>query len=80
MNHRWEDFFIGKFLYTAPHVARVHAIMNKIWNQGDKNMQIDVHVVDDTTIKFKVLNPLTRARILKRGMWNIGNIPLVGTK
>lgn len=51
-------------------MARVHAIMNKIWNQGDKNMQIDVHAVDDTTMKFKVLNPLMRARILKRGTWN----------
>lgn len=40
-------------------------------------MQIDVRVVDETTMKFKVLNPMMRARILRRGMWNIGNIPMV---
>lgn len=78
-NHLWEDYLIGKFLDT-PHVAKVHAIVSKMWNQGDKSTQIDVHIVDDTTMKFKVLNPLMRARILKRGMWNIGNIPMVVQK
>lgn len=53
--------------------------MNKIWTQGEAK-HIDVHVVDDTTMKFKVSNPAMRARILRRGMWNIGNIPLVVTK
>lgn len=75
----WEDYLIGKFLDTAPHVARVHAIVNRIWNQGESK-QIDVHIVDDTTMKFKVQNPTMRARILKRGMWNIGSVPLVVTK
>lgn len=31
-------------------------------------------------MKFKVSSPAMRARILRRGMWNIGNIPLVVTK
>ena len=31
-------------------------------------------------MKFKVSNPAVRARILRGGMWNIGNIPLVVTK
>lgn len=75
----WDDYLIGKFLDTAPHVAKVHAIVNRIWNQGDSK-QIDVHIVDDTTMKFKVQNPMMRARILKRGMWNVGNVPLVVTK
>ena len=70
---------IGKFLDTAPHVARVHAIVNKIWTQGEQK-QIDVHIVDNTTMKFRVSNPVMRARILRRGMWNIGNVPLVVTK
>ncbi|XP_009114438.1 uncharacterized protein LOC103839703 [Brassica rapa] len=30
--------------------------------------------------KFKILNPIMRARILRRGMWNIANILLVVTK
>lgn len=76
----WDDYLIGKFLDTAPHVARVHAIVNRIWNQGETKQQIDVHVVDDTTMKFKVMNPVMRARIVKRGMWNIGNVPLVVMK
>ena len=37
--------------------------MNKIWIQGEAK-QIDVHVVDDTIMKFKVSNPAKRARIL----------------
>lgn len=76
----WEDYLIGKFLDTAPHVARVHSIVNRIWNQGEPKKQIDVHIVDETTMKFKVQNPAMRARILKGGMWNIGNVPLVVTK
>lgn len=79
-NHLWDDYLIGKFLDTAPHIARVHAIVNKIWNLGDKSTKIEVHGVDETTMKFKVSNPVMRARILKRGMWNIGNIPLIMTK
>ena len=78
-NHLWEDYLIGKFLDTAPHIARVHAIVNKIW-QGGKSQQIEVHEVDATTMKFRVSDPLMRARILRRGMWNIGNIPLIVTK
>lgn len=78
-NPLWEDYLIGKFLDTAPHIARVHATVNRIWTQGEQK-QIDVHIVDDTTMKFKVINPAMRARILRRGMWNIGNVPLVVTK
>ncbi|XP_056857118.1 uncharacterized protein LOC108835054, partial [Raphanus sativus] len=79
-NQLFDDFLIGKFLDSAPHIARVHAIVNRIWNQGDGFQKIEVFAVDSTTMKFKVLNPLMRSRILKRGMWNIGNIPLVVTK
>lgn len=80
VNHLWEDYLIGKFLDTAPHVGRIHATVNRIWNQGDKKVLIDVHVIDETTMKFKVMDPGMRARILKRGMWSIGNIPMVITK
>ena len=80
VNHLWEDYLIGKFLDNVPHIAKVHATVNRIWNQGDKKMLIDVHVVDETTMKFKVTDPTIRARVLKRGMWSIGNIPMVITK
>lgn len=29
VNPLWEDFLIGKFLDTAPHIARIHAVVNK---------------------------------------------------
>lgn len=76
-NHLWDDFLIGRFLDTAPHIARVHSIVNKIWSQGEK---IEVYEVDTTTMKFRVSDSNMRARILRRGMWNIGNVPLVVTQ
>ena len=79
-NPLWEDFLIGKFLDSAPHIARIHAVVNKIWREGGKGQLVEVHEVDATTMKFKVPDPAMRARILRRGMWNIGNIPLVVTK
>lgn len=80
VNHLWEDYLIGKFLDTAPHIAKIHATVNRIWNQRGKKELIDVHIVDGTTMKFKVMNPMMRERILKRGMWSIGNVPMVITK
>lgn len=41
---------------------------------------MEVYEVDPTTMKFRVSDAAMRARILKRGMWNIGNIPLVVAK
>lgn len=79
-NPLWEDFLIGKFLDSAPHIARIHAVVNKIWREGGKGQLVEVYEVDSTTMKFRVPDPQMRARILRRGMWNIGNIPLVVTK
>lgn len=79
-NPLWEDFLIGKFLDLAPHIAKVHAIVNKIWTQGESSQRIEVFEVDSTTMKFRISNSMLRARILRRGMWNIANIPLVVTK
>lgn len=41
---------------------------------------IEVQEVDATTMKFRITSSTVRARVLRRGMWNIGNIPLVVTK
>lgn len=73
----WEDFLIGRFLEKAPHIAKVHAIVNKIWALSDKAQMIDVYQINSTTMKFKVSNPITRNRIIKRAMWNIAEIPVV---
>ncbi|KAL0670789.1 hypothetical protein Bca4012_033493 [Brassica carinata] len=76
----WEDFLIGRFLEKAPHIAKVHAIVNKIWALGDKSQMIDVYEINSTTMKFKVSNPITRNRIIRRAMWNIAEIPVVMAK
>ncbi|KAL1223003.1 hypothetical protein V5N11_019498 [Cardamine amara subsp. amara] len=46
----WEDFLVGRFSSEAPHVAKIHVIVNKIWNLGDKSIKIDVFKVNETTI------------------------------
>ena len=76
----WDDFLIGKFLDTAPHIAKVHSIVNKIWTLNDKNQKIDVFEVNATTMKFRILNQADKNRILRRGMWNLAGIPVVMTK
>lgn len=76
----WEDFLIGKFLDTTPHIAKVHAIVNKIWNLNDKTQRIEVFEVNATSMKFRIMNQADRNRILRRGMWNLAGIPVVLTK
>lgn len=76
----WEDFIMGKFLDKAPHVAKVHAIVNKIWSMGDKTQMIDVFVINSNTMKFRVTNMAARTRILRRCMWNLAGIPVVMSK
>lgn len=76
----WEDFLIGKFLAAAPHVAKVHVIVNKIWTLGDKSIKVDVFEVNETTVKFRIRNSSVRARVLRREMWNIANIPTIVSK
>ena len=41
---------------------------------------MEVYEIDSTTMKFRVSDAAMRARILRRGKWNIGNIPLVVAK
>lgn len=76
----WEDFLIGRFTSAAPHVAKIHVIVNKIWNLGDKNIKIDVYGVNDTTVKFRIRNVSARLRALRRGMWNICEQPMIVSK
>lgn len=77
----WENFLIGRFLSTsAPHVAKVHVIINKIWSLGDKTVKIDAYEVNTTTIKFRIRESMIRDRVLRRGMWNIADIPMVVSK
>lgn len=76
----WDDLLEGRFLAKAPHVARIHYIVNRIWPLGDKSIKIDVYEVNEVTVKFRIKDEATRKRVLRRGMWNIVNIPLVLSK
>ncbi|KAL0816015.1 hypothetical protein Bca101_072459 [Brassica carinata] len=76
----WDDLIEEKFMGTAPHVAKIHAIVNKIWPLGSQAIRIEVFEVDKTIVKFRIKDANTRARILRHGMWNIANIPMVVLK
>lgn len=76
----WDDFIVGKFLDTAPHIAKIHSIVSKIWTLNDKAQKIEAFEVNETTMKFRVPNLADRRRILRRGMWNLAGVPVVMTK
>ncbi|KAG2278063.1 hypothetical protein Bca52824_060618 [Brassica carinata] len=76
----WDDLLEGRFLAPAPHVAKIHIIVNKIWPLGDQSIKIDVFPVNEVTVKFRIKDMATRKRILRRGMWNIANIPMILSK
>ena len=76
----WEDFVVGKFLDPAPHVAKVHMVLNKIWRYGDPSVKVEVYEVNDTTMRFKVSSSKAREKILRRGMWNIVGVPMIVSK
>ncbi|XP_018463618.1 uncharacterized protein LOC108834792 [Raphanus sativus] len=76
----WDDFVVGKFLDLAPHMAKVHMVVNKIWSYGEKDSKVDVYDVNATTMRFRISNPKIREKVLKRGMWNIVGVPMVVTK
>nr|XP_018439216.1 PREDICTED: uncharacterized protein LOC108811635 [Raphanus sativus] len=76
----WDDFLIGKFLDVAPHIAKVHAIVNKIWTLNNKAQKVEVFEVNETMMKFRILNNADKNRVLRRGMWNIAGVPVVLTK
>ncbi|KAF8113095.1 hypothetical protein N665_0057s0045 [Sinapis alba] len=76
----WEDFLIGKFLEKSPHIAKVHAIVNKIWALGDKSQMIEVFPINATTMKFCICKSVLQNRVLRRGMWNLAEVPVVMVK
>lgn len=76
----WEDFVIGKFFDLAPHVVKVHMVLNKIWRYGDPSTKVEVYEVNATTMRFKVSSHKAREKILRRGMWNIVGVPKIVSK
>lgn len=76
----WEDFVVGKFLDQAPHVAKVHTVLNRIWRYGDLDTKVEVYEVNTTTMRFKISSHKAREKVLRRGMWNILGVPMVVSK
>ncbi|XP_048636569.1 uncharacterized protein LOC125609299 [Brassica napus] len=76
----WEDFIVEKFLDLVPHVAKVHMVLNKIWSYSELDSKVEVYEVNATTMRFRVSNPKARAKVLRRGMWNIAGVPMVVAK
>ena len=54
----WDDFLVGKFLAKALFVGGIHALVNKIWTLRDKSVRIDVFVVNQTTVRFRIKDDL----------------------
>lgn len=50
----WEDLLVGQFITKAPHVAKIHVIVNKIWPLGDKSVKIDAIVVSEKMVKIRI--------------------------
>lgn len=71
---------MGRFLSATLHIAKIHVIVNKIWLIEDKSVKIDVFVVSDKMVKFRIRDAEVRSRILRRGMWNIADIPMLVSK
>lgn len=67
----WEDFIVGNFLDLAPHIAKVHIVVNKIWSYRETSSKVDVFDVDATTMRFRVLNPKAQEKIPKNGACEI---------
>lgn len=64
----------------APHIAKVHMVVNKIWSYGDSSSKVEVYDVDAKTMRFKISNLKAREKVIKRGMWNIPGVTMVVKK
>lgn len=52
-------------------------IVNKILAFGDKTQKLDVYAMDDTTMRIRIASTMVREKVMKRGMWNIAEVPMV---
>lgn len=47
---------------------------------GDKTARVDVFTVKKKPAKSRIIDPTVRSRVLRRGMWNVADIPMIVTK
>lgn len=76
----WSAFVVGHFIRDAPHVRKIHAMVNRLWSSTDKPHKIDVQILNTTTILFCIENETARSRVLKRHFWYIADVPLIVTE
>lgn len=68
---------IARFLEAAPHIAKVHMIVNKIWAYGETKLKLDVYAMDDRTMRIRIPNEKIRRKVVGRGVWNVAGVPMV---
>ncbi|KAG2269263.1 hypothetical protein Bca4012_071566 [Brassica carinata] len=73
----WSAFVVGHFMGDAPHIGKVHAIVNRIWSFPDRSAKIDAHFISPRTVLFRIDNQHLKERVLKRTFWHIADIPIV---
>lgn len=73
----WSAFVVGHFMGDAPHIGKVHAIVNRIWSFPDRSANIDAHFISPRTVLFRIDNQHLKERVLKRTFWHIADIPIV---
>lgn len=73
----WSAYIIGHFMGDAPHIGKVHAIVNRIWSFPDRPAKIDAQFISPRTVLFRFDNMQLKDRVLKRTFWHIADIPIV---
>lgn len=73
----WSAYIVGHFMGDAPHIGKVHAIVNRIWSFPDRPAKIDAQFISPKTVLFRIDNPQLKDRVLKRTFWHIADIPIV---
>lgn len=73
----WDNLLEGRFLAEAPHVAKIHIIVNKVQPFGNASIKIKVFEVNDVLVKYQIKDSTTKKRLLKRDMYNIMNVLMI---
>ncbi|KAH0850815.1 LOW QUALITY PROTEIN: hypothetical protein HID58_095224, partial [Brassica napus] len=73
----WSAYIVGHFMGDAPHIGKVHAIVNRIWSFPERPVKIDAQFISPKTVLFRIDNPQLKARVLKKNFWHIADVPIV---
>lgn len=62
----WSAYIVGHFMGDAPHISKVHAIVNKIWSFLDRPTKIDAQFISPKTVMFRIDSLQLKDIVLKR--------------